>query len=86
MATKEQLIAQRSVLRMLAPDLCVLMDKAIEDVCNAESPVNGQNFCPCGEVIWDDDWNDAQHRDIIDDAARHECSWTRACRAWDTVT
>lgn len=90
MATdRDALKAQFNVLRILAPELCRLIDAALEAVHSSEPPVHGQHYCPCGEKTWDDDWEDAspKYRDaLITDAANHECAWTRMVKAWAIST
>lgn len=81
--------AQANVLRLLAPDLCRLVDSMLEEVSAADTPVDGRNFCPCGQIIWEDDWEDFEphvKERLIDEAAAHECAWTRMLRAWTSST
>lgn len=85
----EALAAQLGVLRVLAPDLCRLIDAGIEEVLASEPPVHGQEFCPCGEKTWDDDWEDvkpAYKEILVNESAKHECAWTRMVKAWLSST
>lgn len=70
-----QLQAQHSVLRILAPELCTMLDDMFQEI---EGGVEhqGRYFCPCGEINWDEDDPTERVRD-------HECAFGRALNAWN---